>query len=159
MESKLVRYLIMIGLAGLVVALDQVTKLIVVSTMTLGQPQSVIGDFFQLKYVTNTGVAFGLKIGSLGWNRVIFSLVNGVAIIVIAVVVWKLTPRQKVHLATLSVILGGAVGNLIDRLRQGMVIDFLDFGVGAWRWPTFNVADMAITGGGIVLIYLLIRGR
>lgn len=159
MESKLVRYLILVGLAGLVVALDQVTKLIVVSTMHLGQPQSVIGDFFQLKYVTNTGVAFGLKLSSLAWNRVIFSLVNGVAIIVIAVVVWKLTPRQKLHLATLSIILGGAVGNLIDRLRVGAVIDFLDFGVGAWRWPTFNVADMAITGGGIVLIYLLIRGR
>jgi signal peptidase II len=119
----------------------------------------VLGNFFILKYTTNPGVAFGLNLGSLGVNRIIFSLVTGAAIIVISIVVWKLTTRQKAHLMALAVIMGGAVGNLIDRLRLGEVIDFLDFGINAWRWPTFNVADVGITVGGITLIYLLIRGR
>ncbi len=119
----------------------------------------VLGDFFVLKYTTNPGVAFGLNLGSVAWNRIIFSLVTGVAIIVISIVVWKLTPRQKAHLTALAIIMGGAVGNLIDRLRLGQVIDFLDFGIGGWRWPTFNLADVGITLGGISLIYLLIRGR
>jgi signal peptidase II len=119
----------------------------------------VLGDFFILKYTTNPGVAFGLNLGSVALNRIVFSAVTGVAIIVISIVVWKLTPRQKAHLMALAIILGGAVGNLIDRLRLGQVIDFLEFGVGTWRWPTFNLADAGITVGGISLIYLLIRGR
>jgi signal peptidase II len=119
----------------------------------------VLGNFFILKYTTNPGIAFGLTLGSLTWNRIIFSIVTVVAIIIISIVVWKLTPRQKAHLTALSIILGGAVGNLIDRLRVGQVIDFLDFGFGGMRWPTFNLADICLTTGGIWLIYLLIRGR
>ena len=138
-----------LALAVLVILLDQLTKLLM-GQYPLGWSQPVT-HFFNLVRVHNTGAAFSFLASASGWQRWFFTGLGGVAAVLI---VWMLRshPGQKLFGFALSLILGGAIGNLIDRVAYGHVIDFLDFHVQGWHWPAFNVADSAITVGAILFV-------
>ena len=139
-------------LSLLAVVLDQVSKLLIDSSMQLYQSIPVM-PYFNLTYVHNTGAAFSFLSDAGGWQRWFFA---GLAIVIsIAMTVWlaKLKQHETLLAVALSLVLGGAIGNLIDRLAYGYVIDFLDVYVGNWHWPAFNIADSAITVGvGLLLV-------
>jgi signal peptidase II len=140
-------------LATVLVLLDQAAKWLVVRNMALGEAITVIPGFFDLVYVLNRGASFGmLNRGDITWQRWFFIAMTLVAIAVIAYMVRMSKPEERLLRLALGCILGGAVGNLIDRVRQGMVVDFLDFYVGSYHWPAFNVADSAISVGAVLLI-------
>lgn len=137
-------------LATLVLVLDQLTKLAVVQTMALHDFIPVTG-FFNLVRAHNTGAAFSLLADQTGWQRLFFLAVGLVASGIIVHLLRKTRGRPLFCLA-LALILGGALGNVIDRLAYGYVVDFLDFYLGDWHWPAFNVADSGITVGAVLLI-------
>jgi len=139
-------------LAGLALVLDQITKVMVMNTMVAYQDVIPLTGFFNLVHVHNTGAAFSLLDNQPGWQRIFFVTLASVASGVI-IYLLRRTRGQPLFCGALSLILGGAVGNLIDRVLYGHVIDFLDFYVGNWHWPAFNVADSAITLGAGLLIW------
>jgi len=141
-----------------VVVIDQASKLAVTKFMLPGR-EILVTPFFNLVLAHNTGAAFSLLAGAGGWQRGFFIVVAAIAAVVIGVLLARHREEPRYCLA-LAGILGGALGNLLDRLRLGYVVDFLDFHVAGWHWPAFNVADMAITGGAALLIWdSLARGR
>jgi signal peptidase II len=142
--------------ALLVVGLDVVTKLIAEATLLLTPGIPVIGDWFQLRLVYNRGAAFGLHVGP--YSRWVFFGVAIVAVLVLNRMSVQTSLGDRFRQLALGLVAGGAAGNLIDRIRSGRgVVDFLDVGVGSLRWPTFNVADMAVSCGGIALAIALWR--
>jgi signal peptidase II len=139
-----------------VLILDQVSKLLVQMHIPLWSRISCVPDFFSLVHVLNRGAAFGiLNTPGNGWQIYFFIGTSIVAILGILVVL-LITSRTNIYfLFGLGAILGGALGNLVDRLRIGMVIDFLDFSFHQWHWPAFNLADTAISCGAVSLIVSL----
>lgn len=143
------------GVSVVSILFDQATKWMVHAKFKWGESISVVPDFFALTYVRNKGAAFGFMHSAPAWIREpFFIIVPLVALTVIFLLFVKLKDSQKWSATALSLILGGAIGNLIDRLRFGYVIDFLDF---HWKevyhWPAFNIADSCIVVGvGIMLI-------
>ncbi len=147
------RYTPLLLLAAILVLLDQATKWLVVRNLALGEAIPVIPGFFDLVHVLNRGASFGmLNRGDITWQRWFFIAMTLVAIAVIVYMVRMSKPEERLLRLALGGILGGAVGNLIDRVRQGMVVDFLDFSIGTYHWPAFNVADSAISVGAVLLI-------
>lgn len=160
MKSLKTKYLIMVLLTAFVIAFDQWTKFLVIERFRPGETISLISNFFSLTYVKNTGAAFGILAHADPAFRVpFFVIVPLVALAAIGMIFRKL-PDKDIKLATaLSMVIGGAIGNLIDRIRLGFVVDFLDF---HWRYiyhfPAFNVADSAIcVGVGILMLDLAMR--
>jgi signal peptidase II len=140
-------------LTGTVVAVDQVTKLYIMQTMRLHESIAVIPDFFSLTYIRNPGAAFGLLAGSSNTFRMVFFGFTSIfALGLLGTILLRMPAQDRMGRLSVAAILGGAVGNLIDRLRYGEVIDFLDFYVESYHWPAFNVADSAITVGVTFLI-------
>ncbi len=141
-----------IWLAALVLLLDQLTKLVVINRLTPYVDVIAVTGFFNLVHVHNTGAAFSLFADQPGWQRGFFV---GVALLASGIILYLLrkTAGRRVFSAALALILGGAIGNVFDRISYGHVIDFLDVYVGAWHWPAFNVADAAITLGASMLIF------
>lgn len=146
------------GLSAVIVVLDQISKWAVLSAFAPGERLGLTG-FFNLVLAFNKGAAFSFLAGAPGWQTPLFIAVAAVAIVVVSVLLVR-SPADRLVCAGLALILGGALGNVIDRLRYGQVVDFLDFHVYGWHWPAFNVADSAITIGAGLLIYesLLHRG-
>ncbi|MBP0627960.1 MULTISPECIES: signal peptidase II [unclassified Cupriavidus] len=142
--------LLWLAFALLVVLLDQFFKIVIVRSFTYGESRPVTG-FFNLVLVYNKGAAFSFLADAGGWQRWFFT---GLGIVVGAFIVWLLYRHtgQRLFCFAVSLILGGAVGNVIDRVVYGHVVDFLDFYVGRYHWPAFNVADCAITVGAVLLI-------
>jgi len=158
------------SLTVLIVLLDQLTKLIIKNSMALYDSIPVIGNFLRLTFIENAGMAFGIQIQ----NRMIFTLLSVLATLIVSVYLIRLTQGRFFFRFSLALILGGAVGNLIDRLIYGRVVDFIDVeffdiaipqfnlwflhfpGYALTRWPIFNVADSAVTCGLILLTLLLI---
>ena len=138
-------------LSLLALVLDQVSKLFIVSSMQLYQ-SIPITSFFKLTYVRNTGAAFSFLSEAGGWQRWFFAGLALVISIVIAVWLVRLKKHETFLAVALSLVLGGAIGNLIDRLAYGYVIDFLDVYYQAWHWPAFNIADSAITLGVVLML-------
>ena len=138
-------------LSGVVVTLDQISKYVVVEKLA-NQPPVEVTSFFNLLLVYNRGAAFSFLAGAGGWQREFFT---GIALIASAWIIWLLHrhPRQTLFSLALALVLGGAIGNVIDRLMIGAVVDFLDFHAFGWHWPAFNVADSAITCGAALLIW------
>ena len=133
-----------------VVALDLATKLIVQKTFHLYEQVNVIGDYLRLTYIHNPGAAFGIHLGP--YSRFIFLGLSIVALFALAGMYWVTPARDRVRLSAIALICAGAIGNLLDRIRSSLgVVDFLDVGVGDLRWPVFNVADIAVTTGAIIL--------
>ena len=156
-DSKKDKYIRLAVIAGLVIVLDQITKLIILSTMPLHQSIPVIPGLFSITHIHNPGGAFGFFADQhpLIRKTVFLFLSSGAAVFVLWF--YHQTPRTFPWLAFgLCLIFGGAIGNLIDRFRFGKVVDFLDFYIGNYHWPAFNVADSAISVGvGIFVIHLL----
>lgn len=144
-----------------VVALDQWTKSWALVTLRGRPPRTVIPGFFDLTFNRNTGGVFGLLAGtpSLG-RRVFFTAATLAALAVIVILLRRWGRESRLLAAGLSLVAGGAVGNLIDRLRYGSVVDFIDWYWRQYHWPTFNIADSAITAGAtLVLLYSFLPGR
>ena len=144
-------------LAAIVVALDQLTKWLALAGLALGQPVG-LAPFLNLALAFNRGAAFSFLAGQDGWQSTLFALLAVVAAGVISVLIWR-NPARRLFCAGLALILGGALGNLVDRLRLGQVVDFLDFHAFGAHWPTFNIADSAITIGAALLIIDGFRGQ
>lgn len=143
--------------AGLaVLAVDLVTKNLAERHLLKSAGREVFGDWFQLRLVYNPGAAFGLDLGPM--SRWIFMGVAIVAVIALFRMSIAAQPGDWFRQLALGLVSSGALGNLIDRVRSSQgVVDFLDLGVGQWRWPTFNVADMAVSCGAIALAISLWR--
>ena len=139
-------------LAGAIVAADQVTKTLLVGALRPGESTSVVGDLVRFVHAQNTGGLFGL----FRDGAPVFAIVS---IGVIAMIAWYhgRSGRNPYMTLTLGLLLGGAIGNLLDRLRFGYVVDWVDAGIGGLRWYTFNVADAAISGALLLLILLALR--
>jgi signal peptidase II len=153
------KYIKLAVIAGGVVLFDQLTKALVLRTVPLNTTIPVIGGFFNLTHIYNPGGAFGLMANlSATLRAIIFLFISSLAVAVIFYF-YKKTPAHYTSLAAaFALIFGGAIGNLIDRIRLGMVIDFLDFYLGNWHWPAFNVADSAISIGiGIFLYHIVFK--
>ena len=137
-------------ITALIITADQISKSLIKSTMTLYDVIPVIPGFFQLNYITNKGMAFGINL------PVSISFFSGISLIITCFLVWILWCERKNNLLmriSLASILGGAIGNLIDRILFGEVIDFFDFMVGDFHWYIFNIADSAVTVGIILMLF------
>jgi signal peptidase II len=133
-----------------VLLLDISTKLLVQKHFFLYQQMDIIGEYVRLTYIYNPGAAFGIHLGE--HSRFIFLVLSLVALGALVGMYWFTPVADRVRLISISLICGGAVGNLIDRIRsESGVVDFIDVGVGTIRWPVFNVADVAVTTGAIIL--------
>ncbi len=143
-----------------VVLLDQVTKRIVDRSMTLYESIEVVTGVFSLTYVRNRGAAFGiLSAADLPYQAALFSLVSLIALTAIVYYAFNMAASDRLPQIALALIAGGAIGNLIDRVWLGYVIDFLDFHWEAHHWPMFNIADSSISTGVGLLIVDMLRGR
>jgi signal peptidase II len=145
------RYRILLVVSLLVLVLDQATKLYIDRSMALHSSIAVIENFFSITYLRNKGAAFGILANS-PYRLPFFLMVSAVAACVIIVVIKKLREDQRLAAISLSLIFSGAVGNLIDRVRLGEVIDFLDAHWYNHHWPAFNIADSAICVGVFLLV-------
>jgi signal peptidase II len=143
--------------AGLaVIALDLITKFLAERFLIASAGRQVFGQWFQLRLVYNPGAAFGLDVGP--YSRWVFMLVAIVAVVALYRMAVSAVPGDWFRQLALGLVSGGALGNLVDRIRSSQgVVDFLDIGVGTYRWPTFNVADMAVSCGAIALAISLWR--
>lgn len=152
------KYRLALIVGSTVLVLDQITKALVANLMRLYQAIEIVPNFVHLTYLKNTGAAFGVLAGTRSPLRMFFFvLVSSVAIGCVLYLLKNLRPGRTSLVASLSLILGGAVGNLIDRLRMGEVIDFIDLHWHHFHWPAFNVADSSITIGVILLFIQMIR--
>jgi signal peptidase II len=138
-------------LSLLAIILDQVSKLAIAGSMQLYQSIQIM-PYFNLTYVHNTGAAFSFLSEAGGWQRWFFAGLALVISIVITVWLARLKQHETLLAIALALVLGGAIGNLIDRLAYGYVIDFLDVYYQTWHWPAFNIADSAITLGVILML-------
>ncbi|TEU06529.1 MAG: signal peptidase II [Candidatus Aminicenantes bacterium] len=149
-------FLVVVVLMGL----DQLTKALIVRSITLQGSREVIPGFFNLTHVRNRGAIFGFF--SHSDSRILYIFLTLVSVAALGLVIYyffKTPVSERLMKISLSLILAGALGNLIDRLFRGHVIDFLDFYVKDWHWPSFNVADSCITVGASLLIFILIFKR
>ncbi len=152
------KYLLASWVCGSVLVLDQGTKWWVHKSMALHQSIAILPNFAHLTYIRNTGAAFGFFAETQSsWRMFFFILISIIAISAILYLMKKLPPKRNGQVVSLSLVLGGAVGNLIDRLRWGEVIDFIDLHWSRYHWPAFNIADSAITIGVILLLILMSR--
>ncbi len=153
------KWLFFFVLAGVIVILDQVTKLYVHTQFDLHESVPVIDNIFHLTYVRNYGAAFGFLANSHPEFRTVFFLtVPLIALIAIVYLMRSVPAHDKWQVAALSCIFSGALGNYVDRLKFGYVVDFLDFHYyELWTYPAFNIADMAIVGGVGTLLILMSR--
>lgn len=140
-----------LGLAALIVALDLYTKHLVQSALQYGEHVAVT-SFFDLVLFHNEGAAFSFLAGAGGWQKMLFSAIAVIASVVIIRLLYR-HPQQKLFCFALSLVLGGALGNLYDRVTLGYVVDFLFFHYRGWYWPAFNVADSTISVGVVLLLW------
>jgi signal peptidase II len=145
------------GLSAMVFAIDRVTKSIIEARVSTFDVHRVIPGFFDIVHSQNSGVAFGLMNESnSAWRTVVLVVFSAAALLLVAGLLWRASRLDRWTAAGLALVLGGAAGNLFDRILWGRVTDFLEFYLGALHWPTFNVADSCIViGSGLLLLELL----
>ncbi len=153
------KFLILFSIAGLVVILDQVTKWLISRSLSYYEGVTVIPGFFNLIYIHNPGGAFGIFAKNQSNLQSILFILIAVAAMGLVLYLYKNTPPEYPLLSVgLALIFGGALGNMIDRLRLGEVIDFIDIYIAHWHWPAFNIADSAISIGMVIFgFYILFR--
>lgn len=134
-----------------IAALDQLTKLAITRTLSPYDVVEVVPGFFNIVHYLNRGAAFGILNQGGGLGRLFLIGVSVAALVLLAMLARQ--SRDRLSLLAFSLIAGGAVGNLVDRIRYGSVVDFLDFHIASWHWPAFNVADSAITAGVGLMIF------
>jgi signal peptidase II len=148
------RFGLMTVIVAIVIVLDQFTKWQVARGMRLHESIPVIPDIFHLTYIRNSGAAFGFLAGSqAGFRMVFFGLTSVLALVLLGTIYARLSGVDWIGQISVALVFGGALGNLIDRVRLGEVIDFLDFSIFGYHWPAFNVADTAITIGVALLLW------
>ena len=145
---------VLLGLVSLgIIVIDQATKVYIMQTMRLHESIAVVPNLFSITYIRNPGAAFGILSGSSGSFRFIFFGITSLfALGLLGTILVRMPKDDWMGQISVVAILGGAIGNLLDRLRYGEVIDFLDVYIDTYHWPAFNVADSAITVGVIFLI-------
>jgi len=149
-DMRLSKAALFVAIVVSVVLIDYTTKWLVQSTLTLYEQVDIIGDYVRLTYIFNPGAAFGIHVGD--YSRILFLGLSIVALLALGGMYWATPANDRSRLVAIALICGGALGNLIDRLRSARgVVDFLDVGVGTIRWPVFNVADIAVTTGAVIL--------
>ena len=160
MTSKLQGRLPYFLLVAATLILDRWTKALIQSRFELNESANLVDGFFNITYVRNTGVAFGIfsSISSPA-KSALLSVFTAIAAIVVVVYSVRSPVRNRLLQAALGLILGGALGNLYDRLAYGYVVDFLEFYVRSYHWPSFNVADSAISTGVVLLAIEIIRNE
>jgi signal peptidase II len=138
-----------------IVVLDVLTKSLAVTLLApSGAPQEVIGELVRLALVYNPGAAFGLYLGA--YSRWIFMVLTACALVILWRLYRQTENRDRARTLAIALVTAGAVGNLLDRIRSDLgVVDFIDVGFGDHRWPTFNIADMAVSGGAFLLALVL----
>lgn len=147
-------------ITALILIIDQFTKAVVATNMDIGGSITVITGFFNLSYIRNPGAAFGfLSSASPVFRYTFFLVVTIIAVLLILYYIKSTDMKDRIVAISLSLILAGAIGNLIDRVRFGEVVDFLDFYVESHHWPAFNIADSAISIGAVILIWQMIAKR
>ncbi len=143
-----------------VLIFDLITKVAIRDKMALWTSATIIPGFFNLVHVVNKGAAFGfLNRGDITWQRTFFIVVTLVALGAISFLLKSTDENDKFQIIGLGCILGGAVGNLIDRIFYSEVTDFLDFYIGSYHWPAFNIADIAICIGAFAMIISMYRNK
>jgi signal peptidase II len=152
------KYLVLATIAGFLVALDQLTKIYIHANFALGESVPVIKDIFHITYVRNIGAAFGaFREAPEAFRTIFFLSMPPIAVALVLYLFRSVENTDRWQVFSLSMIFGGAIGNYIDRLRFGFVIDFLDVHYKqVWSYPAFNVADSAIVCGVIILMYLMV---
>lgn len=159
-ESAWRKYSRLGWIAGSIVALDQATKWIILDRLELYHAIPVIPGFFNITHVQNPGGAFGFLAQQSPLLRgIVFLLMSFLAVCLIFWFYRKTPPTHRWLAIGFALIFGGAIGNLIDRVRFGRVVDFLDFFINGWHWPAFNVADSAITTGIAIFLLHVVLGR
>jgi len=134
-----------------IIVLDQISKVLVKSRFNLHETYDALGSILRFVYVQNPGIAFGFHF-SHAWFYATFAAIASLALLVY---LYRMRQARFAFRLALALILGGAIGNLIDRLAYGKVVDFIEIGFAEWRWPyIFNIADIGVTGGMIILIAL-----
>ena len=152
------KYLLLMGLTGLVVCLDQLTKLYVHTQFELHQSIPVIQNFFHITYVRNYGAAFGfLSQAPDIFRQVFFMVIPLLACVIILYLLRSVRNDDTRQILALSSVFAGAIGNYLDRLQFRYVIDFVDFHYGALSWPAFNIADVAIVAGVMCLLFFMLQ--
>lgn len=148
-------------ISAAIVALDQITKAIVTTGLPVHGSVTIVGGLVDLTHVQNTGAAFGIfNAAEFPFKTTILALVAALALVGIAVYSARLAPHQKIARLALALVLGGAVGNLVDRLRHGYVTDFVDVYWGTYHFWAFNVADAAISVGVVLMMFdMLLQER
>jgi len=151
------KYINLAIVSGAIVLADQITKALILKYLPLHHSIPVIEGLFDLTHILNPGGAFGLMADmSVVVRTVVFLFISSLAVGLILYFYIKTPPGYALLAAGFALIFGGAIGNLIDRVRFGMVVDFLDFYIGKYHWPAFNIADSAITVGLFIFIYHLL---
>jgi len=145
------RYGLWLLLAGLIVALDLYTKQLAMQHLELYRPNELL-SWLNLTLAHNTGAAFSFLAGGGGWQRWFLSVVAVIIVAFMLVWLWRLPHRARLLPTALALVIGGAIGNLVDRIRFGYVVDFIDVHYAGWHWPAFNLADSAIVVGVILLL-------
>jgi len=154
------KYIILFVTVAVVTLFDFITKAYISSTMSLHESFVVIEGFLNITYVRNPGAAFSFLADAPAMFRSIFFMsVTVLAIVLVLYYIAKSKIEEQFMIFSLSLILSGALGNLIDRVRFGEVVDFIDVYISSYHWPAFNVADSAITVGAVVMILQLTRGK
>ena len=139
---------------------DQITKALIARNIALNSSIEVVPNFFHLVHIRNKGAIFGFF--SQSGNILVFVLLTLASLAALGLVIYyffKTPPNEKILKISLSMILAGALGNLIDRVFRGSVIDFLDFSVKGWHWPSFNLADSCISIGALLLVFVFLFKR
>lgn len=145
-----------LGVVGGIVLVDFTTKVLVQNAFHLYEQVEIIGEYVRFTLIYNPGAAFGIHVGE--YSRVIFSALSLIALVALGAMYWLTPIADRVRLMSIALVCGGAIGNLVDRVRSVRgVVDFVDVGVGDLRWPIFNVADIAVTTGAIFLAMSLWR--
>jgi len=150
-EEGVHKGVLLLAVAGITLLLDVLTKQWIVATLVLYEIRPVFGEFFRLTYTHNPGAAFGINIGE--HSRLFFLALSLVALVVLGWM-YRITPRRDVlRLASLALVCGGAIGNILDRVRYDAgVVDFIDIGFGSHRFWIFNIADSAVSIGAVLLL-------
>ena len=156
MSNPLVKYLFVTLVSSWVLCLDQATKIFIHTQFPRQESKTIIKGFFNISYVTNSGGAFGLFNDSQEWVRFVLFLLFPLVCVFLIFKMLKET-EDRFQILALSFILGGAFGNYLDRVRLGYVVDFIDWHVKGWHWPTFNLADSFIVLGVAILCFFYFK--
>ena len=154
------KYTKLATIAGLIIIADQITKAVILKTLPLYHSVAVIPGFFSITHIHNPGGAFGFMSNqSSNLQRLIFLVVSLIAVGLIFYFYMKTPNTYRVLSTGLALVFGGAIGNMVDRIRMGKVVDFLDFYAGNLHWPAFNIADSAVTVGMIIFLFHLLFNK